>query len=38
MRRIRIVRIHQDDTSDETSRPLEIEGGVEVEVEIDIGG
>ncbi len=34
MRRIRIVQIHQDDVSDETSRPL----GIEAEVEIDVGG
>ncbi len=30
MRRIRIVQMHQDDTSDETI-------GIEVEVEVDVG-
>ncbi len=30
--------MHQDDASDETSRPLWIEAGVEVEVEVDVGG
>ncbi len=38
MRRIRMVQIHQDDASDEASRPLGIEAEVEVEVEVDIGG
>ncbi len=38
MRRIRMVRMHQDDASNESSRPLEIEAEVEVEVEVDIGG
>ncbi len=37
MRRIRTVQIHQDDTSDEASRPLGIEAEVEVEVEVDVG-
>ncbi len=31
MRCIRMVRMHQDDTSDEASRPL----GIEAEVEVD---
>ncbi len=31
MRRIRMVRMHQDDASDKTSRPL----GIEAEVEVD---
>ncbi len=31
MRRIRTVRTHQDDASDEASRPL----GIEAEVEVD---
>ncbi len=31
MRRIRTVRMHQDDASDEASRPL----GIEAEVEVD---
>ncbi len=31
MRRIRIVRIHQDDASDKASKPL----GIEFEVEVD---
>ncbi len=31
-------RMHQDDVSDETSRPLGIEAEVEVEVEVDVGG
>ncbi len=30
--------MHQDDVSDEVSRPLEIEAEVEVEVEVDVGG
>ncbi len=34
MRHIRTVRMHQDDASDEASRPL----GIEAEVEIDVGG
>ncbi len=34
MRRIRTVRMHQDDVSDEASRPL----GIEAEVEVDVGG
>ncbi len=34
MRRIRMVRIHQDDASDEASRPL----GIEAEVEVDVKG
>ncbi len=38
MRRIRIVRIHQDNISDEVSRPLGIEAEVEIEVEVDVGG
>ncbi len=38
MRRIRTVRMHQDDASDEANRPLGIEAKVEVEVEIDVGG
>ncbi len=33
-RRIRTVRMHQDDTSDEAGRPL----GIEAEVEVDVGG
>ncbi len=36
MKRIRMVRMHQDDTSDEASRPLGIKAEVEVEVEVDI--
>ncbi len=31
-RRIRTVRMHQDDASDEASRPL----GIETEVEVDV--
>ncbi len=38
MRRIRMVQMHQDDASDEASRPLGIEAKVEVEVEVDVGG
>ncbi len=38
MRRIRTVRMHQDDVSDEASWPLGIEAEVEVEVEVDVGG
>ncbi len=38
MRHIRTVRMHQDDTSDEGSRPLGIEAEFEIEVEIDVGG
>ncbi len=38
MRRIRMVRMHQDDASDKASKPLGIEAEVEVEVEVDIGG
>ncbi len=34
MRRIRMVQMHQDDASDEASRPL----GIEAEVEVDVGG
>ncbi len=30
--------MHQDDTSDEASRPLGIEAEFEVEVEVDVGG
>ncbi len=43
MRHIRMVRMHEDDASDEASRPLEIESEdevefeVEVEVEVDVG-
>ncbi len=37
MRRIRMVQMHQDDASDEASRPLGIETEVEVEVEVDVG-
>ncbi len=33
MRHIRTVRMHQDDASDEASRPL----GIEAEVEVDVG-
>ncbi len=39
MRRIRTVRTHQDDASDEASRPLGIEAEVEVDdlrIEIDV--
>ncbi len=36
-KRIRMVRTHQDDASDETSRPLGSEAKVEMEVEIDVG-
>ncbi len=32
MRRIRMVRIYQDDANDEASRPL----GIEAEVEVDV--
>ncbi len=38
MRRIRTVQMHQDNTSDETSRPLGIEAEVEVEVEVEVIG
>ncbi len=38
MRRIRMVRMHQDDASDKATRPLGIEAEVEVEVEVDVGG
>ncbi len=38
MRRIRMVRMHQDNASDEASRPLGIEAEVEFEVEVDVGG
>ncbi len=34
MRHIRMVQMHQDDASDEASRPL----GIETEVEVDVGG
>ncbi len=34
MRRIRTVRMPQDDASDEASRPW----GIEAEVEVDVGG
>ncbi len=34
MRRIKMVQMHQDDASDETSRPL----GIEAEIEVDVGG
>ncbi len=30
--------MHKDDASDKASRSLEIEAGVNVEVEVDIGG
>ncbi len=33
MRRIRTVQMHQDDASDEASRPL----GIEAEVEVNVG-
>ncbi len=33
-----MVRMYLDDASDESSRPLGIEGGFKVEVEIDVGG
>ncbi len=33
-----MVRMYQDDASDEASRPLGIEAEVEVEVEVDVGG
>ncbi len=39
MRRIRIVRMHQEDASDEASRPLGIEAEVELDdlkIEVDI--
>ncbi len=39
MRRIRMVRMHQDDASDEASRPLEIEYEIEVDylrIEVDV--
>ncbi len=39
MRRIRTVRMHQDDASDEASRPLGIEAEVEVDdlrIEVDV--
>ncbi len=39
MRRIRMVRMHQDDASDEASRPLGIEAEVEVDdsrIEVDV--
>ncbi len=39
MRHIRMVRMKQDDTSDETSRPLRIEAEVEVDdlrIKVDI--
>ncbi len=38
MRHIRMVRMYQDDVSDEASRPLGIEARVEMEVEVDVGG
>ncbi len=38
MRHIKIVRMHQDDASDEASRPLGIEAGVEVDVEVNVRG
>ncbi len=31
-----MIRMHQDDASDEVSRPLGIETEIEVEVEVDI--
>ncbi len=34
MRRIRMVRMHQDDASDKASGSL----GIEAEVEVDVGG
>ncbi len=33
-----MVQMHQNDSSDEASRPLGIEAEVEVEVEVDVGG
>ncbi len=33
-----MVQMHQDDASDEASRPLGIKAEVEVEVEVDVGG
>ncbi len=36
MRRIRMVRIHQNDASDKASRPLGLKAEVEVEVEVDV--
>ncbi len=39
MRRIRTIRMHQDDVSDEASRPLGIEAEVEVDdlrIEVDV--
>ncbi len=39
MRRIRIIQMHQDDASDEASRPLGIEAEVEVDdlrIEVDV--
>ncbi len=38
MKRIRMIQIHQNDASDEASRPLGIEVGVEMEVEVDVEG
>ncbi len=38
MRRIKMVRMHQEDANDEASRPLGIEAEVEAEVEVDVGG
>ncbi len=31
-----MVRMHQDDASDEASRPLGLEAEVEIEVEVDV--
>ncbi len=33
-----MVQMYQDDANDKASRPLGIEAGVEVEVEVDLGG
>ncbi len=38
MRRIRRVRMHQNDASDEASKLLGIEAEFEFEVEVDVGG
>ncbi len=36
--RIKMIRMYQDDASDEASRPLGIKAEVEVDVKVDIRG
>ncbi len=37
MRHNKMVQMHQDDASDEASRPFGIEAEVEVDIKVDIG-